>query len=281
MESAMTAGHDHGQGETKPNPNDPAFWDKAVASYEEQAQPFTQMYAVDALSHVKIGPETRVLDVATGTGAAAIEAARRGGQVTAIDFSRGMVERVTALNHPRIAARVMDGQALDLADVSFDVVVSVFGVMLFPDWRKGLAEMARVTRPGGSAVVATWKGSAGAGINLLLEQTCRRLFPEFDMPAPPCAGLVELGDLGRLGAAVSEAGFGAPMLVEATRDFGLRTSTLDDAERLLATNFVWMAMEKAQRGPVLEEVKAIAARDGRDGLLLIPSTALIAVAVRP
>ena len=262
------------------SPTDPAYWDRTVANYEAQAAPFTGKFAVDALSRVEIGPETRLLDIATGTGAAAIEAARRGGQVLAVDFSQGMVDRVAGLKHPSIAARQMDGQALDLDDASFDVTVSVFGVMLFADWRKGLSEMARVTKPGGSGVVATWKGSAGAGINLLLADTCKRMFPAFDMPAPPCAGLVELGDLQQLGAAMVGAGFGAPVLAEANHDFELRTETLDDAERLLATNFVWMAMEKSQRGPVLDEVKAIAARDGKDGLLAIPSTALIAVARR-
>jgi SAM-dependent methyltransferase len=45
----------------------------------------------------------------------------------------------------------MDGQALDLPDAAFDAVFSIFGVIMFPDWRKGLAEMARVTRPGGTA----------------------------------------------------------------------------------------------------------------------------------
>ena len=62
----------------------------------------------------------------------------------------------------------MDGQALDLPDAAFDATVSVFGVMLFPDWRAGLREMARVTRPGGSAAIAVWKSADGAALHLLL-----------------------------------------------------------------------------------------------------------------
>ena len=69
----------------------------------------------------------------------------------------------------------MDGQALDLPDAAFDAVVSVFGVMLFPDWRAGLREMARVTRSGGSAAIAVWKNADGAAVHLLLSQVIRRL----------------------------------------------------------------------------------------------------------
>src|SRR3546814_13231114 len=78
---------------------------------------------------------------------------------------------------PNVEARVMDGQALALEDASFDAVFSIFGVIMFPDWRKGLAEMARVTRPGGQGVIVTWR-EHGAATFLLLGQIRRKLFPE-------------------------------------------------------------------------------------------------------
>jgi SAM-dependent methyltransferase len=55
-----------------------------------------------------------------------------------------------------IETRVMDGHALELADDTFDVVGSQFGVMLFPDMPKGIREMARVVRPGGRVLMVVY-----------------------------------------------------------------------------------------------------------------------------
>src|SRR3546814_13023860 len=87
-----------------------------------------------------------------------------------------MIARIAASNLPNVEARVMDGQALALEDASFDAVFSIFGVIMFPDWRKGLAEMARETRPGGHGVIATWR-EHGARTFLLLGQIPPNLFP--------------------------------------------------------------------------------------------------------
>jgi SAM-dependent methyltransferase len=82
--------------------------------------------------------------------------------VLATDMSPIMVERVTA--HARnegltnLQARVMDGQSLDLADNSFDIAGSQFGVMLFPDMPRGIRELARVTKPGGRVLMVAYAG---------------------------------------------------------------------------------------------------------------------------
>ncbi len=133
----------------------PDHWDTAARHYAKTAHPFTSLYAEAALSRVVLTPDSRVLDVAAGTGALALAAARSGAHVLATDFSPGMVACIAAAGLPNIDAQLMDGQALALPDASFDAVFSIFGVIMFPDWRKGLAEMARVTRFGGFGVVAT------------------------------------------------------------------------------------------------------------------------------
>ena len=155
----------------------PDHWDAAARHYEQTAHPFTARFAAAALARVVLTPDSRVLDVAAGTGALALLAARTGAQVLATDFSPAMVARIAAANLTNVEAKVMDGQALALDDGSFDAVFSIFGVIMFPDWRKGLSEMARVTRPGGYGVVATWQ-DRGAATFLLLSQIRRKLFPE-------------------------------------------------------------------------------------------------------
>jgi ubiquinone/menaquinone biosynthesis C-methylase UbiE len=259
------------------DPNDPEYWDKAVANYEAQAQPFTSYFAEAALAKLDIAPSMRVLDIATGTGAAALAAARSGAEVLAIDFSSGMVQRVLSHGVANIAARQMDGQALDLPDASFDAVISVFGVMLFPDWRAGLREMKRVTRPGGSAVVAVWKDVDGAATHLLLSQVRRALYPDLVLPLP-FPGMIELSDPRRLCAAMIAAGFSAPSVQEVTHDFQLKVAALDDADRLFGLIPAWSALDASQRQAVLGEVRARAERGRVGDTLPIPSTALIATA---
>ncbi len=110
------------------------------------------------LAHV--GPGSRVLDVATGTGDLALELARRvapGGEVVASDFSQAMLQRARnkARAAPPGALRWEWGDALSLpyADGCFDAATVGFGARNFADLARGLAEMARVVRPGGRVVV--------------------------------------------------------------------------------------------------------------------------------
>ena len=98
----------------------------------------------------------RFLDVAAGSGALSIPAARLGAQVLATDQSPVMLELLKARARKEglnIETRVMDGHALELDDNSFDMAGSQFGVMLFPDMPKGISEMARVVKPGGRVLM--------------------------------------------------------------------------------------------------------------------------------
>lgn len=255
--------------------NDPGRWNTMAKHYEETAHPFTARFAEAALARVRVTPETRLLDVATGTGALALAAARAGAQVLATDFSPGMVARVTAHGLPNLEGRTMDGQALDLPDASFDAVFSVFGVMMFPDWRKGLAEMARVTRPGGRGVVATWQ-SQGAATHLLLGEVVRALFPDRERRTGLPEGLTMLGDPERLSAEMIAAGFRAPTIETMTSDYLLRMTDLDP-ETQFGLSEDWATLGPDDQKAVVDEVRRRA--DGRE-VLPVPSTALIAVAVR-
>lgn len=253
----------------------PAHWDTAAAHYESTAHPFTARYAEAALERVELTAESRVLDIAAGTGALALAAARTGAQVLATDFSTGMVARIAAAALPNVEARVMDGQALALPDASFDAVFSIFGVIMFPDWRKGLAEMARVTRPGGLGVVATWQ-ERGAATFLLLGQVRQKLFPDRDGMTMP-EGVKALGKPADFARELVAAGYRGSRIEHVTFDYDLDVAALTKPETLFGTSPDWTSLIDADKAAVVDEVRRMA---GDRPLLPIPSTALIAVAER-
>jgi ubiquinone/menaquinone biosynthesis C-methylase UbiE len=253
----------------------PDHWDTAALHYEKTAHPFTSRYADMALARVPLSPGERVLDVAAGTGALALAAARRGAQVLATDFSPGMVARIAAAGLPNVEARVMDGQALDLPDASFDASFSIFGVIMFPDWRKGLAEMARVTRRDGYGVIATWQ-DRGAATFLLLGQIRRKLFPERQGMTMPEAvrALSAPEDFAR---ELVEAGFRDPRIEPVTHDYELDVAALAEPDTLFGMSPDWTSLSETDKAAVVAEVRHMA---GDRPVLAIPSTALIAVARR-
>jgi ubiquinone/menaquinone biosynthesis C-methylase UbiE len=258
-----------------PEFENPDHWDTAAQHYEKTAHPFTELYADAALARVTLTADSHVLDVAAGTGALALMAAKTGAQVLATDFSPGMVARIAAANLPNVEARVMDGQALALNDSSFDAVFSIFGVIMFPDWRKGLAEMARVTRPGGLGVVATWQ-DRGAATFLLLGQIRRKLFPEREGLTMPAA-VKALSAPADFAHELIVAGYRDPQIESVTHDYELDVAALADPDTLFGMSPDWASLSDAEKLAVVAEVRRLA---GRLAALAIPSTALIAVARR-
>jgi ubiquinone/menaquinone biosynthesis C-methylase UbiE len=149
---------------TSPNREDARrAWDKVAPGYDEFVTPTYFGLGTEALRRAGLRPGMRLLDVAAGSGAVSLAAARLGARVTAVDVSPVMVEQLSRRARQEaldLEARVMDGHALELEDDSFDIVASEFGVMLFPDLPRGLREMARVTRPGGRVVVVAFGSPA-------------------------------------------------------------------------------------------------------------------------
>jgi demethylmenaquinone methyltransferase/2-methoxy-6-polyprenyl-1,4-benzoquinol methylase len=108
----------------------------------------------------RVVPGSRALDVATGTGDLAIELSARvepGGEVLGSDFSEAMLDRARAKGKRRgnggLRFEWADAMELPYEDGSFDAATVGFGARNFDDLGRGLAEMARVVRPGGRVVV--------------------------------------------------------------------------------------------------------------------------------
>lgn len=250
-------------------------WDAAAEHYEKTAHPFTRHFAEAALAQVALTANSRVLDVAAGTGALALSAARTGAHVLATDFSPAMVARIAAAGVPNVEARVMDGQALALDDASFDAVFSIFGVIMFPDWRRGLAEMARVTRPDGHGVIATWQ-DRGAATFLLLGQIRQKLFPDRDGMTMPEA-VRALSDPADFAKELIAAGYRDPRIEAVTHDYQLYLAALAEPATLFGMSPDWTSLTGDEQAMVVAEVRERA--NGR-AILPIPSTALIGVARR-
>src|SRR5919197_4729169 len=108
---------------------------------------------------VELRPDQRVLDVAAGNGNATLAAARRWADVTSTDYVAALLERgraKAAAEHLSVTFQEADAEALPFADGSFDVVLSVFGVMFTPHQEQAAAELLRVCRSGGTIGLVNW-----------------------------------------------------------------------------------------------------------------------------
>jgi SAM-dependent methyltransferase len=106
------------------------------------------------------GPGDRVLDIAAGSGNAAIQAAMRGADVTASDLTPELFEpgrRRARDNGVELEWVEADAEELPFEDASFDVALSTFGIMFAPRHSVAAAELARVVRPGGRIALASWR----------------------------------------------------------------------------------------------------------------------------
>jgi SAM-dependent methyltransferase len=139
----------------------PLAWDLVAAGYAAESLAQFSKYAADALSMADVEKDEHVLDVAAGPGSLALQAALRAREVAAIDFAPEMLNelrmRMAERGLTNIRVRHGDGQALPYDDESFDAAFSMFGLIFFPDRRRGFSELFRVIRPGGRAVVASWQ----------------------------------------------------------------------------------------------------------------------------
>lgn len=133
-----------------------AAWDSIAPGYDRTNTPTQMWLGNEGLRRAGLQPGMKFLDVAAGSGALSIPAARIGAEVLATDQSPVMLELLqkrARKERLKIEIRVMDGHALEIDDNSFDITGSQFGVMLFPDMPKGISEMARVTKPGGRVLM--------------------------------------------------------------------------------------------------------------------------------
>ncbi len=156
---------------------------------------------------------SRVLDVAAGAGDQTLLAAERvgpGGSVLATDLSGAILEfaarEARRAGRSNVTTRVMDGEQLELADESFDVVMSRVGLIYFPDQQRALFEMRRVLVPGGRVAAIVYGPADKNGFFSVPASIIRRL-AKLGPPLPGQPGPFSLGSPGVAEEALRRAGF--------------------------------------------------------------------------
>lgn len=187
-----------------------ASWNKIASGYNEFVTPTHLWLGQEGLRRARLEPGMRFLDVAAGSGALSIPAARMGASVLATDLSPGMLRQLqarAAREGLQVETRVMDGHTLELEDGTFDAAGSQFGVMLFPDMPQGIREMTRVTRPGGRVLMNVFGDPAKIEFFRFFVQAIQAAVPGFTGPPmdpPPLP--FQLQDPDRLRREMTQAG---------------------------------------------------------------------------
>ena len=141
---------------------DASSYDSLTEQFDQFTERLTSPLADRMIRLANIQPGEHILDVGTGTGVVAFRAATKvgdGGRVVGIDLSEGMLSAANAKAErvglaERIAFRQMDAEKLEFPDATFDVAVSLFALLHFPNPLTALKEIHRVLKPGGRLVVA-------------------------------------------------------------------------------------------------------------------------------
>jgi ubiquinone/menaquinone biosynthesis C-methylase UbiE len=224
---------------------------------------------------------SKVLDVATGSGNAAIAAARCGCDVVGIDYVPALMDNGRA--RARAEGLVVDfveadAEALPFPDASFDAVLSVMGVMFAPDQERAAAEMLRVCRPGGTIALASW--TPGGFVGDLL-----RLVGRYAPPPPGVRSPIEWGSLSRLSELL---GSGVTRLDAHEREYTFRHRSADEFAHFFLANYgpterAAATLDGPRRAEMRTDLAALAAGANRlpaGGPVAIPAMYLEAVAVR-
>lgn len=208
-------------------------WDELAVGYDQFVTPSHSRLAEQALRLVGLRAGMRFLDVAAGTGALSIPAARLGAQVVATDISPAMIarldERVRVDGLANVQSCVMDAHALDLEDDTFDVSASQYGVMLLPDLPRGLRELARVTCPGGRVLLIAFGPPNKVEFLGFFLSAMKAAIPGFrGLPMDPPPLPFQVADPARLREEMEKAGLG-----------DVRVKTVDEQLPFQSAQHLW------------------------------------------
>jgi SAM-dependent methyltransferase len=253
-----------------------------VANYHESISPITTQAIPTLLDAARIGPGTRVVDVATGAGYGAAAASERGAVVAGVDFSAAQLA-LAQRQYPAIEFRETDAGALPFADGSFDAVISNFGMPHFPDPHAFLLEAFRVLRSGGRVVFSAWAPlEECVGFRIIYGAV--EAHGRMDVPLPPGPNFFLFSDVAQCKRSLQEAGFESPTV--ATVPLVWRATSPDVPFDVIMKGSVRAAaLLRAQKPEALrlirEEIREAVAAYARNDAIELPMPAIVAAAERP
>lgn len=223
----------------------------------------------------------RVLDVASGSGNAAIAAARLGCTAVGVDYVPSLLERGRLRAQAEgltVELRTGDAEALPFPDASFDAVTSVFGSMFAPDHERAAAELLRVARPGGKIALASWSPDGFLG----------DFFRTMAAHVPPPAGVPSPMNWGAEGYLRGLFGDGIAALEADEQTFTFRFRSPQEFVSFFRTWYgpthkAFASLEPSAQEALERDLIALAAghdRLGTGDAIAVPATYLEAVATR-
>lgn len=260
-----------------------AGWEEKAAAYERFFGVITGRVVEPLLAAGSVGAGTRVLDVATGPGWVAAEAAERGASVVGVDVAEAMIARARSA-HPGLEFRWADAHGLPFADASFDAVLGNLAVMHLSRPERAMAEFARVLRPGGRLALTAWADPsqhrlAGVFLDAVAEA---RATPPADLPPGP--DFFRFSDDEAFAAALRQQGLARPAVSPIT--FVLRFASADELwNGMLGASVRVSALITRQPEEVRQRIRAAFDRlaDGyrRGDVLELPVAVKLATAQKP
>ena len=231
--------------------------------YDELFARATRLFIPTLLGAARVGPGLKVLDVATGTGAAARMASDivgASGLVVGGDISPTMLQAAQRnLKDLPIELRTLDGQSLPFADASFDGVICQLGLMFFPNPARGLSEFRRVLRDGGRTAVSVTTTPERSLFARVGAVTARHV----PARAEKLNRFFSIPDTDHLHRLVSGAGFSDVEVQSETRSIGFASfsayfSGIEKGATLSGQEFVQLApdMRRLVRNEVREGLNA-------------------------
>jgi SAM-dependent methyltransferase len=177
------------------------LWGGRARAWAELQEPISRPLYVAALERAGVGPGTRHLDVGCGSGVAAGESARRGGDVSGIDASEALLA-LARERMPKGDFRRAELEALPFDDGTFEVVTGFNSFQFAVRPIAALQEARRVARRGGRVVIATWGRPEDTQASAVLAA----LRPLLPAPPPGAPGPFALSDEGALRQLAKDAG---------------------------------------------------------------------------
>lgn len=182
-----------------------AGWNERARAYERFFTDISEHNVVPLLDAAHVHAGRTVLDAGCGPGSLAAAAASRGAFVVGTDLSDAMV-MLAGERHPKIEFRQADAEQLPFPDMSFDAVVSNLLVPHLPSPEAGIAELARVLKPGGRLAVSMWDLPARSRLVGIMWEA----IAEVGAPTPPGIprgpATFRYSDEGELGGLLRSAG---------------------------------------------------------------------------